>query len=357
MKKILSIMLILTLLLPCGSGVSASASSTSLTKRELAIAQAYIKAYETGKLSNVSKYVYPKSKFKINAVSSGTSIKIFSPKYTKNYDTKSKMNYITVSCIITKKDETGLTVSKGTLSINLETKDKTTYLYSQNTTKTKLTKTSLNDITSSELSSIESYFVDKYGEDASLKMLYGITKASSATLTSPAELGSTYAYSYSYMFKNDTIKLNGDFTLALNSVKDITRDEAFGMGYKGLSNEYIEYKLINMTWSSKNVKVIDGVCNNIYTYKEFMSPIFRGILLPNDNDYINIVLSSGFDNSFQSNMDELLKTNTMKSNPTANFTVTGDIVVPVVKDTLNYLRFVVRGEPDPQKDMIYFKIQ
>jgi hypothetical protein len=124
MKKILSILLILSLLLSLNYGsvtVSAATSNSSkkITAREKTIVKQYLNCYEANSLSNMKKYIYPGSKISLEDLPETASIKILSPKYTKEYDSKLKRDYILISCLIVKVAEgKRLSVWTGTIGLN-----------------------------------------------------------------------------------------------------------------------------------------------------------------------------------------------------------------------------------------------
>lgn len=351
MKKILSILLVLVLFLSLNSGVSTSAATvTKLTTRETKIAKAYVKSYESGDLSSVKKYIYPGSKMKAEAVASGTDVKVFSPKYTKKYDSKAKMDCILTSGIVTVTDGSKLTILSGTVGVNLKVKDKVTYAYSKNTTAAKLNEVTINDIKEAQVKEIEKYMKDKYGEAAASKMIFGIPNAPTATLKAPAELGTKYTYKGLYNYKKDSVV--GTFAITVNSVTDATIDEAVRMGYKGPINEYIELKSVNITWDVIKAEVTKGT-GSIYTYRDFIAPIFNGIRVPG-LDKLGFVTDNGFASILSNKIDEL-KDSKIKSE--TSFTVTGNVILPTIKGEENYMVFVVKGEENPDLDRIYFKMK
>ncbi|HCL01644.1 MAG TPA: hypothetical protein DHW61_04385, partial [Lachnoclostridium phytofermentans] len=303
-------------------------------------------------LSSIKKYTYPGSKIAANVITSGTDFKIFSPKYTKKYDSKSKMDCILISGIVTMSSENNLKIFKGTIGVNLKTKDKIVYAYSNNSTTAKLNEITINDITKVQLNEIDTYMKNKYGEAAASKIIFGNTKAASATSSAPAALGSTYTYNGLYNYKKDSVI--GTFAITINSVTDSTFDEAKSMGYKGPINEGIEFKLVNITWDVIKAEITKGN-GSIYTYKDFIGPIFRGSSVPGV-DYINTVTDSGFADILKSKIDEL-QNDKIKSNSATSFTVTGNVILPVIKGYENYMVFVVKGEENPNLDRIYFKIK
>ncbi len=354
MKKFLSILFVLVLLLSLNSGVSTlAAAETPLTAREKAIADAYVKSYESGNLSGIKKYIYTGSKMTVDSVLDTTDVKIFSPKYSKKYDAKVKMNCILISCIVVRSDSNNLTLLKGTIGINLKTKNKTGYVYSENITMAELDQITRHDITETQANDIATYIKKTYGEADVSKIPLNNPKASSAAIDSPAAFGSTYTYNGLYNYKKDSV--DGTFAITINNVTDVTLDEAKSMGYKGLTNENLEYKLVNITWEVIKAKVTKGT-GSIYTYRDFIEPIFRGSEAPGV-DYINIVTDDGFTGSFKSKFNDELNSDKLKSNSTARFAVTGNVILPVIKETENYMVFIVKGEEDPKLDRIYFKLK
>ncbi|SHJ57513.1 hypothetical protein SAMN02745136_00429 [Anaerocolumna jejuensis DSM 15929] len=366
MKKKLSIVLLLTILLSSNS-VAFAATAPALTARETAIAKAYVKAYESGSSSAIKSYVYPKSTIKVNAVPDATKIKIFSPMYTKKYDSKTRMYYILISCVIASSDGTDLTVSKGTLGVNLKTKSKTVYAYSTNTTATKLTEIQVDDLTKVQIDKIQTYLTDTYDATTASKILFGSPKVSTATFDSPVPLGSTYTYDKSFSRIGD--KLSGEFSITVNKVTDLTDVELKDIGYvKGSieeeNAEYYDYRLINVTWEVKDAKIIElakngpdasKYKNNVY--KRYIRPILAGVTDAKDSkSYLNIYTLDGFDGSFQSNMNDKFKWSTLELDSTVSFTMTGNIILPVLNYTENYLRFGKVGTNTYDED-IYFKIQ
>lgn len=175
------------------------------------------------------------------------------------------MNCILISCLVTVSDGAKLTVSKGTVGINLKTKGKTTYAYSKNTTIAKLNEIAVSDIPEAQIKKIQIYMTDKYGEVVASKMLFGNPKALTATFDSPVALGSTYTYNTAYSRKGDT--LSGEFSITINSVKDLTDDDLKDMGYVKNKyevefDEYWDQKLVNITWLAKDVKIVKLASNN-----------------------------------------------------------------------------------------------
>ena len=362
MKKFLSILLLLAILLPTVSGeVTLAATKTSLTTRETAIAKAYIKSYESGNLTGIKSYTYPGVKLTVDAVSSTTNVKVFFPEYTKKYDSKSKMNCILISCIVAVSDGTKLTVSKGTMGINLKTKDKTTYVYSKNTAIAKLNEIAVSDITETQVKDIQTYLTGIYGETLASKMLFGSPKALTATFDSPVALGSTYTYNTAYSRKGDT--LSGTFSITINSYKDLTDDDLKNMGYvknkyEVERDEYWDQKLVNITWEAKDVKIVKLASDNEkgYVYKRYIIPIFAGNVNPEDsNEYLNIVQYDGFTDSFQSKLNDEFKWSYLKLDSTANVEITGNVIMPVyIGFNEVYMRFVQPGV-ESFNEYMYFK--
>lgn len=363
MKKFLSILLILIILVTLNSGyVALGSTKTTLTTRETAIAKAYVKSYESGNLSSIKKYIYPRAKITVDVVPNTTNVKVFFPEYTKKYDSKSKMDCILISCIVVVSDGTNLQVSKGTMGINLKTKSKTTYAYSKNTTLARLDEIAVSDISESQVKEIQEYLASKYGKDSVQKILYGIVEAPSATADSPADLGSTYTYDTSYSRKGDT--LSGSFSITLNSVTSLTDKDLTKLGYVKNSHEvenaiYFEYKLVNVTWNAKDVKIVQFEPSNTtgYVYKRFIRPLFAGSVLTGntDNNY-NAVTFDGFDGSFQSKMDTEFKSSNLKSGSTVSLSMTGNVILPVRKDEGNYMRFSKPGVGGSYSEYLYFKL-
>lgn len=364
MKKFFSVLLLLSILFSLiSSDVTLAATKKTITKRETAIAKAYIKSYESGDLSSIKKYIYPGAKITVDAITNNTEVEIFSPEYTKKYDSKLKMNCIIITCIVAQSDGAKLTIAKATMGINLKTKSKTTYAYSMNTTMYKLDEVAVSDITKIQLKDIQEYLTSKYGEDLALKMLFGNPKALTATSDSPVPLGSTYTYTKSYSRKGDT--LSGEFSITINSVKDLTEDDLKKMGYVKNKfeierDEYWDQKLVNITWQAKDVKIVELASDNEkgYVYKRYIRPIMAGTVSPEEpTDYLNIVSFDGFTDSFQYKMDTEYKYSNLKLGSTANIEITGNIIIPYYTGFNEiYLRIVQPGI-ETRYDYMFFKLK
>lgn len=367
MKKILSILLLLTVLLSSNS-VAFAKTKPALTARETAIAKAYVKAYESGNSSAVKSYIYPKATVKINAVPDTTKLKVFFPTYTKKYDSKTKMNCIVISCVTVASDGAELEISNGTLGINLKTKGKTTYAYSTNTTTAKLNVLLVDDLTKAQTDEIQTYLTDTYDASVASKMLFGSPKALTATFDEPAALGSTYTYYKTYSRIGDT--LSGEFGITVNKVTDLTEADLTDMGYVRKSDhekqyaEYYDYKLVNVTWEVKDAKIVElaknGPDESKYknnVYKRYIRPSFAGSTYAKDvGEYLGIFSIDGFDGSFQSNMNDKFKWSTLELNETISFTMTGNIIIPLMRGGENYLRLHKVGTTT-WGEYIYFKTQ
>lgn len=360
MKKLLSIVLLLTILLSLNS-VAFAATTQALTARETAIAKAYVKAYESGSSSAITKYIYPKAKVKITAVPDTIKLKVFFPTYTKKYDNKAKLYYILVSGVIASSDGTDLTLSTGTLGVNLKTKSKTVYAYSTNTTATKLTEIQVDDLTKAQTDKIQTYLTDTYDATKASKMLIESPKVSTATFDTPVPLGSTYTYDKSFSRMGDT--LSGEFSITVNKVTDLTDAELKDIGYaksklEQTYAEYFAYKLINVTWKVKDAKILAvAETGNKNVEKRFIRPSFAGTTYAeNSNEYLGIVAFDGFNGSFQSNMDAKFKKTTIGLDSTVSFTMTGNVIMPVRNDAEDYMRFEKVGTTT-WGEYLYFKMQ
>ena len=354
MKKFLSVLLLLVFLFLLNSGADVSASTTKLTKRETVIAKAFVKSYESSNLSSIKKYIYPGSKMSINIFPNDTYVKVSSIKHTKKYDARTEMNCIFLSCIITISTNNELKIFKGTMGINLKTKGKIVYIYSENTTEANLSLTTTNDITKTQLNYITKYLEKKYGKKLTLKMLASVSQeALNATTDASADLGSTYTYSTSYNCEGNII--SGTFSITLNNVSDLTLDYVKVVCYRGPDNENIEYKLVNITWNVKKIKITKGTEKG-YGRKDFMTPIFLGSEALGV-DYINIVMDSGFDNSFKSKINDGFSPDDFISNKTDAIEITGDVILPIIKGEENYMVFINPGIDDSNLNKIYFKLK
>lgn len=341
MKKFLSVLLVLTILFSVNVNTSRAfaANNQKLSSREKAIAEAYIKSYENGNTLNLKKYIYPKTKFKINPINAGTDVKIFSSIYVKKYNPITKMNYIVVSCLMTVSNSNELKIFKGTIAINLKTKNKIIYAYSRNTNAEKLDQITISDITRVELNDIEKYIVNKYGEEKALKMMPNDSEKSNIVL-----FGNKYTYNTTYNYKDCSV--TGKFSVKLNSAKNINYDQATEIGYTGFTNENIEFKLVNLTIEGSNLKISKEI---VPGYPDFIESIFKGSEVI-DVDYISYVQ---FINNFKIN--EEFGPNKFVD-PNGIYKVTFDVILPVIKGEENYMVFILSGENEPLKKM-YFKLK
>jgi hypothetical protein len=367
MKKVLSVLLLLTILLSSSNQVAFAATKPELTARETAIAKAYVKAYESGNSSAIKSYIYPKATVKVDEVPDATKLKVFFPIYTKEYDSKTKMYCIIISCVTVTSDGTVLIISKGTLVINLKTKGKTTYAYSANTSKAKLNEILVDDLTKVQTDAIQTYLTDIYDATVASKMLFGSPKALTATFDAPAALGSTYTYYKTHSRIGDT--LSGEFSITVNIVTDLNEADLEEFGYVKSDHEkkfaeYLDYKLVNVTWEVKDAKIVElaknGSDESKYksnVYKRYIRPSVAGTADAKDEgSYLGINTIDGFDGSFQSNMNAEFKWSTLELNKTISFTMTGNVIIPVQKETENYLRLEKVGTTS-WGEYIYFKMQ
>lgn len=363
MKKLLSVLLLLTIVLTSSNQLAFAATATNaLTARETAIAKAYVKAYESGSQTAITKYIYPKSKIKVNTIPDTTKVKVFFPTYTKKYDSKTKLYYILVSGVIVSSDGTDLTVLKGTLGINLKTKSKIVYAYSTNATNTKFTEIQVEDLTKAQTDSIQTYLTTAYDSATATKMLFGGPKVSTAAFNTPVPLGSTYAYTTSHSRFGDI--LSGEYSITVNKVTALTEADLTAMGYVRQSDhekkyaEYFDYKLVNVTWKVKDAKIVElAKTGKKNVEKRYIRPILAGVTDAKDsNTYLNIYTIDGFDGSLQSNMDAKFKSTTLEPNETTSFTITGNIILPFLQDGENYIRLAQAGTTT-WDEYIYFKAQ
>lgn len=366
MKKLLSMLLLFTILLSSSNSVVFAAAKPVLTTRETAIAKAYVKVYETGNSSGIKNYTYPGANVKVDAVPDTTKIKVFFPEYTNKYDSKSKMNCIIINCVTAVSDGTKLTIFKGTLGINLKIKGKTAYAYSKNTTIAKLNEIQVSDMEKAQVDKIQAYLTDNYGAAVASKMLFGNPKALTATFDAPAALGSTYTYNKTYSRMGDT--LSGEFSITINKVIDLTDADLKELGYGKSDHEqknadYFKYKLVNVTWEVKDAKIVELAVNgsnkerNKNVYKRYIRPLFAGTSDAHDSTfYLGICGFDGFAGSFQSNMNDKFKWSSLEVNSTVSFTMTGNVILPTQKEAEDYMRFEKVGT-ESYIDHIYFKIQ
>lgn len=352
MKKFLLVLLVLVLILSLNSSINSSAATTTtkLTTREMEIAKAYVKSYESGSLSSVKKYIYSGSKMTVNALSKTTNVKVFSATYSKKYDSKTKMNCIIISCVVTISNGKELNIYNGTMGINLKTKGTTVYAYSKNTTMAKLSKITINYITESQVKEIEIYMKNKYGSSIGSKMIKDNTIG---TIDSPVSLGKKYTYSTLYY--GEARVLDGTFGITINKVTDLTVNKAKSLGYNGRINEGLEFKLVNITWDVIKVKVRCGGNNkDAYIYKNDITPVFFASVIPNV-DFLGGFIIKGFAGSFIDNFKD--KYDKIKTDSITSFTVTGNIVIPTIKGGENYITFVIPKKGNLESNKIYFKLK
>jgi len=367
MKKTIPVLLLLIILVLTSSSEDVSAAvGLPMTASETTIAKAYIKAYESGKSSGINKYAYTGTKLTLAAVPKGTSVKVFFPTYCKKYDPESKMNYIFMNCMIVTSNETKLTISKAIIEINLKTKGKKTYAYFKKKPKVTMTEISVGDLSGSHLTSVKTYITDKYAADIASKLLYVKPKKLTATYESPAEIGDACTYGKSFSGKGD--KLSGKFSFTVNSVTKLTEADLKKMGYVKSKDEvdrvgtegYLDYKLVNVTWNVKDAKIVElsNVNKTGNAYVRDIMPKVTGTAYKRESvaQYGAFALD-GFTDSFQSKMADKFKSSELKANSTVSFTMTGNIVLPVVHSIGEaYMRIAQPGN-DSWAEFMYMKLQ
>lgn len=176
----------------------------------------------------------------------------------------------------------------------------------------------------------------------------------SATIKAPVALGETYTYSTLY-YNNKGATINGNFGITINSVTDLTTDKAKNMGYKGFSNDNVEFKLVNITWDVIKVKVVIGKGKDD-VYKSYLTPVFYGSIAPGV-DYIGSFGYEDFTDSLKRKLNEEFKSNKLISDSITSFKITGDVILPVIKEEENYMRFVIPNKGDFVSKQIYFKLK
>lgn len=337
MRRFLSLLLMLVMVLSIHVGETAFAATTNkLSKRETSIAKAYVKAYQSGKLSYIEDYIYPGVKFKVDKVKSGTKIKMISPKYEKKYDSKTKMNYIMISGITIVSTKNDLSIFRTTMGINIKSEKNVEYIYSKNKKAESSYKKTAGDVTNNDLSKIRTYLVDLYGEDYTSKFL---PDDSPDKNTIP--LGNTHTWDGGYIYGYETVR--GTFSIKLNSVKAISYEKAKGMGYNGIANEYLEYELINLTIEGENLRKFPG---NEPGYR-LIDSIFEGSETDGDNiGYIKFMDNCDVNKAF--NPANISESNT-------KITLNGDLIIPIVKGENPRMVFLVTDAQGKLRKM-YFKI-
>ena len=358
--------------------MSNTAYAAALTSREKAIGKAYIKSIETQKVSYLNKYKYPGSDLNMDntLTDQGESVKIFSPKYSKVYDTKVKMNSILIKCSLVISDGESLAIAKGTIGINLKKKGSTVYAFSENTTKVELTVIPLNELSDRQYLDIEKYLIGKYGKDAANAMLdfYETTidhayviddsddsnasnnSSSLAPIDRPVALGDTCAYTTSYNFLGDTI--SGTFSFTVNKVEDISFDNSF-VGIESLNfikpkDVAIAFKMLTVTWEVKNAKLKRGSGDgNIF--KCLIEPNFLGAEGPNGLSVIG-VSDEGFTDCLDTKIEDEVGFDLLKEGEKLSYKVTGKILLPIMKDSDNYLVLEEDAYSVDDASKLYFKL-
>lgn len=254
------------------------------------------------------------------------------------------------------------------MGVNLKTKNKVAYVYSENTTKTSLEQVSLDDLTAKQFTGVETYLISKYGEDKANLMLYGDdvdvdddddytedsgTTTGEASLNNPVKLGNTYTYSSSYDYLGD--KISGKFSITVNSVKSLTHSDVAALGFQKPTDTDIEYKLVNITWKVSNVKISKGTGDG-YVYKSLVEPSIWGAITPK-GDYVIGGTDYGFQTSLNTRIDEAVGTEKIQVGETLNYTATGDVLLATIKGQENYMVFSDKGISDYDASKMYFKLK
>lgn len=389
MKKLLIWVVLLAMMLTMCTIPSIAATSTKMTTAETNIVKAYVKTLETGDLQYLNKYKYPGVKFKIADYDSDIIVKILTPKYSKSYDSKKKLYKLMVKGLLVITDGEQLAYCNLECGLYIKTKSNKQYAYAEvdNTKDTQFLE--IDDLSDSTVTALERYLTSLYDEDTAYALMYpdeedededegedadfyedgeeaddddsdvgnnGSTSSKAdATLKNPVALNETFTWSENKDFLKD--KISGTYSVTINSVKKISRDDVANLGFrKPQDDDKVEYALVDVTYEVKNATLKKGSGDGWAYLNVGWDIDIWGIKTPAGDSIIGAT-DYGFDGSLSRAMDEVTNLKKIYPGDTESFKATGKVLMTLYKGKTNYL--VIRNETidDYYSSFMYFSLE
>lgn len=373
MKKILSLVVAICVLLTMFTIPGFAA--TKLTSAETNIVKAFQKTLETNDLQYLNKYKYPGMKFYLTDADADMDCKILNPQYSKVYDSKEKLNKLTIKGLLVATDGENLVYGNVTYSIFVKTKSSKLYAYKQ-APSAKLKQLTLDDLSDSTIAAMEKYLISLYDEDTAYALMYpdsedeysddsdvdnGDDQSSSsysgkANFNSPVPMNQKFTWSETKKYLDDTV--SGTYSVTVKNVKKIDADGVEALGFRRpQESEDTEFALVDIVYEVKNATIKKGTGQG-YAYLSTAWDMnlwgvktSSGMKIIGGTDY-------GFDGSLSRVIDDA---NFKKITPGMNesYKAEGKILLTLYKGKTNYM--VLQNEEIYQKDdydgsFMYFKL-
>ncbi|ACL77625.1 hypothetical protein [Ruminiclostridium cellulolyticum] len=352
MKKILSIVLSLCLVLSVFAVPVTAASSAKLTSSEMNIIKAYQQTLETKNLQYVNKYKYSGVSYKMLSIPNGSTAKILTPQYSKSYDSKQKLYTANLKGLLVISSKTKLSVSSISCGVYLKTKNKKTYAYNAVATTTKAIE--VKNLTSSQKNEVKKYLSSKYGDKTANSLMNPSTAIGS--INNPVPLNQKYTWSETKSFLDDQI--TGTFSMTVKSFKKVTLDELKEMGITAKDREDHEYAIVDILWEVQNAKITKVKGQGSAFLSVGWDPYIWGIKTSDKASIIG-TMNYGFDGSLDDAIDEATDLRKITPGMTESFKAEGKVILDLYKNKTNFL--VMQNEQirnvDYDGSFIYFKLK
>ncbi len=375
MKKILSLVVAICVLLTMFTIPGFAA--TKLTSAETNIVKAFQKTLETNDLQYLNKYKYPGMKFYLTDADADMDCKILNPQYSKVYDSKEKLNKLTIKGLLVATDGENLAYGNVTYSIFVKTKSSKLYAYKQ-APSAKLKQLTLDDLSDSTIAAMEKYLISLYDEDTAYALMYpddnsedeysddsdvdnGDDQSSSdysgkANFNSPVPMNQKFTWSETKKYLDDTV--SGTYSVTVKNVKKIDADGVEALGFRRpQESEDTEFALVDIVYEVKNATIKKGTgqgyayLSSAWDMNLWGVKTSSGMKIIGGTDY-------GFDGSLSRVIDDA---NFKKVTPGMNesYKAEGKILLTLYKGKTNYM--VLQNEEIYQKDdydgsFMYFKL-
>lgn len=382
MKKLLSLVLAICMLLAVAVPVSADVSTgTKLTLTETAMVKAYQTTMETQNLQYINKYKYPGLTYLPINYGAGVKVKILQPQYSKSYDAKAKLNKLTIKGLLVATNGDNMSLSNITTSIYVKLYNKKQYLYKEVAAETPKTVTvdSLND---ASLTALETYLVSAYGEEKALALMYPETAGAgtavgestvpapvanpapaataavaggNGTLKSPIALNQKHTWTETKDYIGDT--MYGTYSCTVKSVKKITAADIVAMGFREPeTNAQVEYALVDVLWEVSDARLVQKTGEGYAFLGSGWALPLWGTKTPDNNAIIGGT-DFGFDGSLRNVIDDITDFKKITPGMKEAFTAEGKVLLTLYKGDTNYMVLENNSIQDYDSKFIYFKLQ
>lgn len=365
MKKLLSLLLSICVMLTMFTVSTFAATSNKLTTAEQNIVKAYQKTLETNDAKYINKYKYSGVTFKVEDLK-GVTVKILNPKYSKVYDSKVKMYKLCINGILIVTDGEMLGITKAPSEIYVKTKNKKLYAYGE-VSNGNVKMLTVEDLSESETLVVEKYLTSLYDEDTAYALMYpedeepdssGSNDNSSAdgegTFDSPIALNQKHTWSETKDCLDDTI--TGTYSCTVKGIQKISVDELVELGFrKPEANSKIEYALVDVLWEVKDatIKKVAGE-GSIYLNVGWDLDVWG--VRDSDKDSIIGATDYGFKGSFSDAMDKATDLRKLTPGMKESFKAQGKVLVTLFKNSSNYMAIRDYSIEDYDSSFIYFKL-